>query len=48
MGDRGEPGEDGEPGNRALRALGGPLDFQGLQGSLADVGFLGLRGRLGL
>lgn len=32
-------------GSRAHRALGAPLDFQGLQGSLEDVGLLGLRGR---
>lgn len=38
----------GSRGSRAHRALGAPLDFQGLQGSLADVGPLGLRGRQGL
>lgn len=35
----------GNQGNRAHKALGGPLDFQGLQGYLEDVGSLGLRGR---
>lgn len=35
----------GNQGSRAHRALGAPLDFQGLQGSLEDVGPLGLRGR---
>lgn len=38
----------GSQGSRALRALGGPQDFQGLQDSLADVGPLGPRGRQGL
>lgn len=38
----------GSQGNRAHRAPGGPLDFRDLQGSLADVGSLGLRGRQGL
>lgn len=38
----------GSQGSRAHRDLGGRLDFQGLQGSLADVGPLGLRGRQGL
>lgn len=38
----------GSQGSRVHRALGAPLDFQGLQGSLADVGPWGLRGRLGL
>lgn len=32
-------------GSRAHRALGAPLDFLGLQGSLVDVGLLDLRGR---
>lgn len=35
----------GNQGNRAHKALGAPLDFRGLQGSLEDVGSLGLRGR---
>lgn len=38
----------GSRGNRDHRALGAPLDFQGLQGYLADVGPRGLRGRRGL
>lgn len=32
-------------GSRARRALGAPLDFLGLQGSLVDVDLLDLRGR---
>lgn len=35
-------------GSRARKALGAPQDFQGLQGSLADVGPLGPRERQGL
>lgn len=38
----------GSQGSRAHRAWGVPLDFQGLQGSLADVGPLGLREKQGL
>lgn len=38
----------GSQENRAHKALGAPQDFQGLQGSLADVGLLGPRGRQGL
>lgn len=38
----------GSQGSRAHKVLGAPQDFQGLQGSLADVGPLGPRGRQGL
>lgn len=38
----------GSQGSRAHRALGAPLDFQGLQGSLEDVDPLGLREKQGL
>jgi hypothetical protein len=35
----------GSQGSRVHRALGVPLDFLDLQGSLVDVGPLGLRGK---
>lgn len=38
-------GRMGSQESRAHRALGAPLDFLGLQGSLVDVGPLDLRGR---